>query len=326
MERKASRELKSITPVLIVAFNRPKHLKILIDSLRETQHQIIRISIDGPRDGNLDDQTKIRECLEYVNEINWTTNIKIYHNRANLKPRFAIPNAVNAVLDEFEKIIVFEDDVEINMNTIEYFEWCLNKYKYNLQIGHISGYSNAPYDEFPKFEESHRLSIFPESYAWATWSNRWKLYEDNVNSINLKKLFKENESYFSNVGKFGKVSWSLEKANTSQNYISTWAYRWMFTLWKYQIYSVSPNINLVKYNGHSEGTHVRTKQRWKEIVPGISRQLNMTDSLRIIPEVEKWSSVNVYRDNFLDTIKLLVISFIFRLFPKIRKILSMIKS
>jgi GR25 family glycosyltransferase involved in LPS biosynthesis len=317
--------LESITPILIVAFNRPNKLKLLIDSLREIKPRIIRVSIDGPREGYANDQDKINQCLEYVNEINWTKDIKVYQNSKNLKPRFAIPQAVNTVLSEFEQIIVLEDDVEVSKNTLEFFEWCLDNYKNNSKVGHISGYNNVPVEKFFINKNSHRLSIFPESYAWATWGNRWKLYEDEVDKIDLLKLFEISPRYFENVDKLGKISWSLEKANTSQNYISTWAYRWMFTLWKHQLYSVSPNLNLIRYNGHSEGTHIITKQRWKEIIPNFDYPFKIIDSLIIIPEVEKWSSKNVYRDNFRDLIKLILIAALFRLQRIIRKLTGTIK-
>jgi hypothetical protein len=96
----------------------------------------------------------------------------------------------------------------------------------------------------------------------------------------------------------------------------------VFTLWKHQLYSVSPNLNLVKYNGHSEGTHVRTKQRWKEIVPKFDNSFDIINALIIIPEVEKWSSKHIYRDNFSDLIKLILISALFRLQRVIRKLMD----
>ncbi len=309
-----------ITPILIAAFNRPNKLKMLIDSLREIKPPIIRVSFDGPREGNSNDQIKISQCLDHVNEINWTTDIKVYQNSKNLKPRFAIPQAVNTVLSEFEQVIVLEDDVEVSKNTIEFFEWCLDKYKNNLEVGHISGYSNVPIEKFYSTKNSHRLSIFPESYAWATWGNRWKLYEDNVEEINLLELFKISPNYFENVDKFGRMSWSLEKANTSQNYISSWAYRWMFTLWRHQLYSISPNHNLVKYSGHTEGTHVRTRQRWEEVEPKQNNQIEFIDSLVMVPEVEKWSSTYIYRDNFKDLLKLTFISILLRLHRIMKKL------
>ncbi len=105
----------------------------------------------------------------------------------------------------------------------------------------------------------------------------------------MLKIIKKRENYIDDIGQVGRISWAVEKAITSQNYISSWAYRWMFTLWKHQVYSVSPNIKLIKYNGHSEGAHVRTKQRWKEIDPEFESQFNIMDSLVMIPEVEQWT-------------------------------------
>jgi hypothetical protein len=308
--------MESITPILIVAFNRPTKLKMLIDSLRKIEPRVIRVSFDGPREGNVNDQIRINQCLEYVNEINWTKDIKVYQNQKNLKPRFVIPQAVDTVLEEFKQLIVLEDDVEISYNTLKFLEWCLNKYEKNLQIGHISGYSNVPIDKFQKTEISHRLTIFPESYVWATWRDRWTLYKDFTNDVNLVRLFDINKNYFSNIGKIGRISWRIEKSNADQGYISSWAYRWMFTLWNHQLYCVSPNRNLVRYSGQVDGTHVRTKQRWKELEPYFDHEINIVDSLRFFPKVEKWSSKKIYRDNIIDLVKLIFISIYFRIFRK----------
>ncbi len=315
-------ELNSGIPVLIIAFNRPEKLKELLFSLRETDHQILRISLDGPRKNNEDDVIKINECLNYIRQINWTENVEVYQNEVNLKPRFSVPKAVGKVLEEFEQVIVLEDDVKVTRQALIFFEWCLNKYQNNKNIGHISGYNNAPFNHLQSLKVSHRLSIFPESYAWATWRDRWNFYEDDISQIKLLSLFKNHRNYFLNIGQLGRIAWRLERFNSKNDFISTWAYRWTFSLWENKLFCISPNFNLVSYSGQKNGTHTFTKQRWKELPPLSESKVEFVDSLEIYPRIEKWSSKNIYRDNFMDLAKLIFICVYFQMRKVFHRYLS----
>jgi hypothetical protein len=299
-------------PVLIIAFNRPDNLLKLINSLRKTKYRTIRISIDGPRNTIAQDRDLIKQNIEIVKSINWTDDIEIYQNETNLKPRFAVPRAVNRVLEDFNKLIVLEDDVEVTPEAIQFFTWHLKQLEKSNSIGHISAYNNIPNQIINCAKETQRLSIFPESYAWATWRDKWLNYEDEIENVDIMKTFSRNQEYFENIGLFGKLSWCLEKRNAQNNYISTWAYRWMFALWKHNLYCVTSNYNLIKYNGHKNGSNTNTNPRWIELETHQSSKLEFIPNYKINPEAEKWASRKVQRDNVTDFIKLILISFFFK--------------
>lgn len=104
--------------------------------------------------------------------------------------RKAIPSAVDWVLHKHDKLMVLEDDVIPTENFILFMTYALNKYKNDTRIGAISGYNNILINKSESSEVlSTRLSIYPESYAWGTWKNRWQLFDyDTVKIINFSKI------------------------------------------------------------------------------------------------------------------------------------------
>jgi hypothetical protein len=301
------------TPVLVITFNRPDKLEKLINSLRITNHQILRFSIDGARKGNNRDKLLIQKTIEVIKSVDWTEDIEIFQNEENLKPRYAVPKAVSRIFEDFDRVIVLEDDIEISSKTIKFFELNLKNYKNNSSIMHISGYNNVPKYIFNDSSTSHRKTIFPESYAWATWKEKWLKYDDNTDNVELSVYFDKERDYFKHIGFFGKACWKLEKKISERNYISTWVYRWMFSIWAEKAYCISPNINLIKYDGLISGTHTKTKQRWSELEIERDENIEIIHTANFDWKAEKWSSKNVYRDNLKDFLKLVGIYVIFKL-------------
>ena len=71
-------------PILVIAFNRPDHLKVLIDRLREVQPTRIYFAVDGPREGNEAEKHKVTECQEMASDIDWDCEVTIKFQGSNL--------------------------------------------------------------------------------------------------------------------------------------------------------------------------------------------------------------------------------------------------
>lgn len=243
-------------PILILAFNRPAHVKNLIDSLRPQSPEKILVGIDGPRLGNLDDVQKIREVLNEVRKIDWTDDVEILKRDKNLGLRFAVAEAVTWAIDKYGEVIVVEDDVEVGPEFLSFMNHMLEEYKNDLTIGHISGYTIVPQKVLQTPHETTRLSLIPVSYAWATWKRAWKLYDPELNWASAESVLDLRLRLNSLVA---AIIWKINFFDASKENINTWAYRWLATLWENNLLCIEPNRNLVAYKGHSGGTHTRSK-------------------------------------------------------------------
>lgn len=249
-------------PLLILAFNRPNHVKRLIDSLRPHQPQKILISVDGPRLNNLGDFEKISQVLDELKKIDWTEDIEYRIRQTNLGLRFAVADAVSWVIAKYGEVIVVEDDIEVGPEFLKFMSDMLDKFRDDDSIGHISGYNLVPQHFLKSPDQMFRISRIPESYAWATWSRAWNLYDPSLawaNSQSIRQLSQFLGGTL--VGTIWKINFNDAKFDT----INTWAYRWVASLWSNQLLCVSPNRNLVAYTGQAEGTHTLQKIKTPEI-------------------------------------------------------------
>ena len=158
-------------------------------------------------------------------------------------------------------------------------------------IGHVSGYNAVPKFGVSEPGEICRASIYPESYAWGTWENKWQYYSDEIPSLTTKELERMTGSFWS------AIEWRLNFHDSRLSYVNTWAYRWVASLWRNNLLGVTPNRNIATYVGQYNGTHTRTGPRWPELDILEIRQLKHNRQVSIDARAEKWMSRTVFRGN-----------------------------
>ncbi|HEY7823002.1 MAG TPA: hypothetical protein VIG24_09225, partial [Acidimicrobiia bacterium] len=96
-------------PVLIIAFNRPDHLKVLIERLREVQPRSIYLAVDGPRGPQ--DEAQVRECQALASTIDWTEDVHTQFQDSNLGCGNGVTAAITWFFDNVGRGIILEDDI-----------------------------------------------------------------------------------------------------------------------------------------------------------------------------------------------------------------------
>ncbi|MCE9623086.1 MAG: hypothetical protein K8R99_12145 [Actinomycetia bacterium] len=248
-------------PVLLLGFNRPERIIDLIESLRMTSPPIVRIAIDGPRATHPDDPRRVGETRAAVERIDWTADVDTLIRDTNLGLERAVPEAVSWVLDEFESVIVIEDDVGVGPQFVEFATRALQAFEDRPEVFHVSGYNVVPHDKLSNPAATARLSRVPESFAWATWRRAWQHYDPKLtwgSDCSIAELSEVLQS------RTAAIRWKQNFALARHGRISSWAYRWIASIWSHDGYCLSPNRNLITYRGYSGGTHTRRRARWTE--------------------------------------------------------------
>ena len=303
--------MSSAAPVLVVGFNRPKHLKILLASIALSPPEVLLIALDGPRAGNALDQLLVRECQEVINQISIKSKIHLRIRNNNLGLKESIVDAVNWACEQYGKVIVLEDDVQVGPNLFQFLNYCLNNFKERDDIAHINGYNLVPQSEITCPTDIFRTTRFIESYAWATWDRAWKTYDDTLSwgsDVPLHELANFTGGYVS------AIKWKLNFADALSGRIDTWAYRWMSSIWSQRKLIVSPNSNLMNYLGQTSGTHTTLKPRWQELPISLHSLdfKNMNLPSEIDKSADKWLSRKVFDESLLGILKGLAISNVLR--------------
>ena len=285
-------------PVLILAYNRPDQIRGLIDSMRPYAPKSVFIGVDGPKE-TASDSERVRKVIEEVEGINWTDDVQILERKSNLGLRLAVPDAVSWAISKAGRVIVVEDDVRVSKDFFPYMHHCLTEFANENQIGAISGYNPVPrrFITNPGFRS--RASLYPESYTWATWDRAWSKYEDDLAWAKESSLGDIKEL----TGSWrAALVWKMNFADAESGAISTWAYRWVASLWKNKLLSISPNVNLVDYRGQTEGTHTMGSRSWAELDTDEIMGLESGDSSFLKPADEladNWIARNIFRSTNL---------------------------
>jgi hypothetical protein len=307
--------VKDETPVLLLGYNRPEQMRELIRSLAAIKPKLILLAVDGPRMNRLKDVELVRQTQEMVNEITWDAEIRNHFRESNLGLRRAVVDAVTWANSGYGRVIVLEDDVRAGPQLLDFLNHNLDKYEKQNEVAHINGYNLVPIDHINKPDEASRLSIYPESYAWATWDRAWKNYDDDLTwaksaSINeIKKIVGSTT---------GALRWKQNFNDAAAERIDTWAYRWLASMWAKNLKIISPNQNIAQYFGSENGTHTRRKIKWQEpkieSLPTNDRSLgkNKVDKL-----ADAWLKKNVFKETIVGVLEGQVMSILLSIIKKV---------
>lgn len=279
-------------PLLILAFNRPAHVKRLIDSLRPHRPQKILVGIDGPREKNETDKQKIAQVLHEVSKIDWTTDVELRIREKNLGLRIAVADAVTWAIQRHGEAIVVEDDIVVGPEFLQFMSEMLDRFRDNEEIGHISGYNLVPESALSNPSAKFRYSLVPESYAWATWERSWQYYDENLVWPG-RNGFHKLRNHLQNV--VAASVWKINFYDANKGNINTWAYRWIATLWSKNLVCVSPNRNLISYTGAFDGTHTRRAPTHSELEISSIGSLTSVPAFKIDATADNWIHKKVFR-------------------------------
>lgn len=250
------------TPLLILAYNRPERVRGLIDRLRPLAPATVMVVVDGPKPSKPSDAAKVAEVQAAIAGIDWPAKLQTRFRPVNVGLRASVVDAVNWATSEYGQAIIIEEDVLPGPDFLPYAEHMLDRYRSDERIAHISGYNVVPPQRLSSPNQHNRLTAYPESIAWATWDRAWQHYDDEL-------TWALNCSVGDLIGVTGSrasaLRWKQNFSDAHAGRISTWAYRWIASMWSQGLLTLSPNHNLVTYAGHDEGTNSLMAQAWEEL-------------------------------------------------------------
>lgn len=234
-------ETHKLAPIIIFAFNRPKALQRLVDSLSHCnlfeQSKVIMF-VDGPRNKN--DEKSINEVIAIGSQL--TDDVRISHVNRGLGE--SIIAGVSQVMKVYGKAIVLEDDLVLMPRFLQFMNEALVAYEKDHRILSVCGYSLKVH--CPKgYKNNIYLSDRSSSWGWATWYDRWDKVDWQVKNWESIKTDKLAQRAFNRAGSdmFYMLSNYMEGKNKS------WAIRFCYHQHSYNLWAVHPLESLVDNEG-----------------------------------------------------------------------------
>jgi len=176
-------------------------------------------------------------------------SVKVTMRKENMGLANSIISGITQLVNEYGKVIVFEDDLLSSPFTLQYFNEALTKYANEEKVMHIGAYMYKLADA--KLPETFFFRA-ATSWGWATWARAWKEFEPDVDVL-LKQFDKKKTDRFSIEGTMN--FWKqLEGFKAGKN--DSWAIRWYASIFLKGGLTLNPSTSLINNIGNDgSGVH-----------------------------------------------------------------------
>ena len=255
------------SPIVVFAYKRPDKIINLLDRLSQNKlakESDLFIFCDGYKsDKDREDVLKTQTTVsKYINDVlspnSLFASVKIQLAEKNRGLATSVISGVTSVLSEYESVIVLEDDLEVSNDFLEFMNGALEYYKDDSRIGAISGYT-YPVKALDGFGKDVYFLKKGDCWGWATTKNVWNnaswaniSFNDYYGNMKNRRSFEKLECYFDQT-----MCYQLEGK------MDSWAIRWVYHLYKNNMYTVYPTQTKVSNNGFDgSGTHCVKEEKY----------------------------------------------------------------
>lgn len=248
-------KLMFTTPILLITFNRPDHVRRVLTEIRKQQPTKLFVCQDGAREDNENDRVKCQEVRDVITElVDWSCDLHTLYQDKNLGCGPGPAAGITWFFEQVEMGIILEDDAVPHPDFFEYAATLLEKYMDDESVRAIG--SMKLYDD--KFGDgSYYFSMMNRTLcAWATWRRAWKYFDYEMKQYSTKDLSLAMKYYGATLREREYWQERLEEIHQDCLGGSSWDQQFWMTIWLTRGVGICPNSNLSTNIGFDEfGTH-----------------------------------------------------------------------
>lgn len=245
-------------PIIVFAYDRPDHLSQTLEALSKNdlaRESKLYVYCDGFKETATSEQkTRVFECRRIAHKVNGFKNVQVIEREKNIGLADNIVSAVTEIVNQYGRVIVFEDDIVATKGCLTYLNDALELYKDDELVMHISAYIYPHKEHLP--ETLFYYTPFPAG-GWATWKRAWIHYNSDV---------ADHVRYWQNDWKsFNVLGQDHLQKQLLMNYtgqLKTWYIRWyssMRRLGGLCLYPGTAMSNNIGFDGTGETSQVSSK-------------------------------------------------------------------
>ena len=240
----------NLAPIALFVYNRPDHTKEAVTALLKNKHSAasdLFIFSDGAK--NTEDQKNIDEVRAYIKTINGFKTVNIIEQASNLGLANSIIAGVTKVVNQYGRIIVLEDDIIVHTAFLEYMNNGLQYFETNEKVASIHAYV------YPLEQTVPDLFFLKgaDCWGWATWKNRWELFQPNGIVLSKELVAKNLVSAFNFDNTYPYYKMLQDQIEGKNN---SWAIRWHASCYLKGLLTLYPKTPFITNIGFdNSGTH-----------------------------------------------------------------------
>ena len=244
---------KMKAPIVLFVYNRPEHTQKTLDSLAANflaNESELFIYSDAPK--NQSETEKVKAVRYIVKNIKGFKSVNIIERDTNWGLAGSIIDGVTNIVNKYGKVIVLEDDMVTSPFFLQFMNKALDYYKYEKNVWHVSGWN------YPINSSELEAAFFWRTmncWGWATWKDRWRYFEKNVDK--LIAGFPAKNIYKFDINGAAKM-WQQVLANKTGE-INSWAVFWYAAIFQKNGLCLNPAMSFVQNIGF-DGTGVHSNE------------------------------------------------------------------
>lgn len=281
-------------PILIVAFNRPDHLRVLINRLKQIEPVHLFVAIDGPRPERVGEAEKVQACKNLVESIDWPCEVRTNYQDTNLGCGLGVTTAISWFFSQVERGIILEDDIIPDASFFPYCTELLNRYEHDDRVFAISGCNFVPSKALTNPEDSYRFSQVPHIWGWATWRRSWNQHQLDIHGWR-KKFFPFTLWARSGFSLPATAYWASTFELLARKEVDTWDGQLVLASMKSHQLTATSNVNLIENIGFGkDATH--TMEDRQELQPVVAISLpTVPIQVAIDQKADRWTRKHHFR-------------------------------
>ncbi len=291
--------MSTTEPVLIIGFNRPDHLKSLIERLRDVQPETIYLALDGPRGSQ--DEAQVRECQALALSIDWTDDVHTQFQARNLGCGKGVTAAITWFFDNVDRGIILEDDILPEPSFFPFCSELLDRYQFDERVFAISGCNPVPSEGQTNPEAAYRFAQVTHVWGWATWKRSWQRYHLAMDGWYRRMSLPD---FWRRTGRSlpGALFWAGNFEAVRRGDVDTWDWPMIFASMESGQLTATSNVNLVTNVGFGENaTH--THSGGPDLMPvGRARIPTTPIPVQLDVKAQDWTLRKHWNATFLGTL------------------------
>jgi hypothetical protein len=303
-----SQENKDLIQIVVFGYNRLEKIQNRLQELRKICPRSVYVSIDWVSEQQ---KAEFKEFLEYQ-QSTWpkASKLSFYIHNSNQGMVSHITKTVTKVLEEFDAVIVVEDDVPVSQMFINYATESLLNPEFSNTYTSVGGFSILKQPLLFRKSNQFRESPYFLCWGWGTRKEVWKHYKSDLQNEKLLETLKSSSTWKS-LGKKQQETWMGRFRRAQLNSSHTWDVQFQYLSFKLNKVNLLPVFRVTENDGFGNelSTHTKDKRPWWLGKPTVSNYpLSGSFPLKFIQNVIVWiESYTVVGDRKLNAKLLRVI-------------------
>lgn len=194
---------ENLAPVVLFVYNRAEHTQRCLESLKANELAAstrLYIYCDGPKEqASQAERDRITAVREIVRKEQWCGEVIIETQETNRGLRSSVIAGVTAVVNQYGKVIVIEDDLVLSRYFLSYMNQALSRYESASEVAQVSAYA-FPANTASLDTDAYFMPL-STTWGWGTWARVWNAVDFNTTDFTLlsdpqqKRAFNLDNAY-----------------------------------------------------------------------------------------------------------------------------------